>query len=416
MSVTNDFLDFLSKSPSSYHAAAEVAARLEAAGFARQDETGQWSAAPGGHVMVRGGAVMAWFVPEGANADSAFKIIGSHTDSPGLVVKPNPDFRTIGWNQIAVEIYGGPLLHTWFDRELTIAGQVVAKDGSKHLVSTGPIARVPNLAIHLIRENKFEPARQAHMQPVLSIDDENSLWRIIAEQTGVDANEIAAFNLITADCQKGAVFGGSEQFIAAGRMDNLSSVHASIIAFEQAAKSYDGNDILVMAAFDHEEVGSASRYGAAGPILEDVLTRTATALGLGMEELRRMYARSSCISADAAHSVHPNYIAKHDPGHHPVIGQGPVTKINGNQRYASDATSVALWEGACQQAEVPFQRFVGNNDVPCGSTIGPITATRLGIDTVDVGVPMLSMHSAREMVGVNDQIWLGRALEAYLVG
>ncbi|QCB28438.1 M18 family aminopeptidase [Corynebacterium endometrii] len=416
MSVIDDFLNFLHASPSSYHAAAEVAARLEAAGFERQDEKKAWSAAPGGHVMVRGGAVLAWFVPENLGADSGFKIIGSHTDSPGLSVKPNPDFRTAGWNQIAVEIYGGPLLHTWFDRELTIAGQLVTKDGTQHLVNTGPVARVPNLAIHLSRESTFEPARQAHLQPVLSVNDENSLWSTIAEDAGVDASDIAAFNLITADSQKGAVFGGSEQFIAAGRMDNLSSVHASLVAFEAAAKEYTGSDVLVMAAFDHEEVGSGSRYGAAGPILEDVLTRTAAALGLDAEGLRRMYALSSCVSADAAHSVHPNYVGKHDPGHHPIIGQGPVTKVNGNQRYASDAASIALWESACQRAGVPYQRFVGNNDVPCGTTIGPLTATRLGIDTVDVGVPMLSMHSAREMVGANDQVWLGQALKAYLVG
>ena len=171
-----------------------------------------------------------------------------------------------------------------------------------------------------------------------------------------------------------------------------------------------------MAAFDHEEVGSASRYGAAGPILGDVLTRTARALGANEEQRFQMFARSSCVSADAAHSVHPNFPDKHDPTHHPIIGRGSVTKINGNQRYASDATTVALWEGACQRAGVPVQRFVGNNDVPCGSTIGPISATRLGIPTVDVGVPMLSMHSAREMVGERDQLWLGQALEAYLVG
>ena len=199
-------------------------------------------------------------------------------------------------------------------------------------------------------------------------------------------------------------------------MDNLSSVHASLEAMQRAAQDYDGSDILVMMAFDHEEVGSSSRYGAAGPILQDVLTRTARALGANEEERFQMFARSSCVSADAAHSVHPNYADKHDPTHQPIIGQGPVTKINGNQRYASDAQTIALWETACAKAGVPVQRFVGNNDVPCGSTIGPITATRLGIDTVDVGVPMLSMHSAREMVGEQDQIWLSRALEAYLKG
>ncbi|GEB97109.1 M18 family aminopeptidase [Corynebacterium flavescens] len=414
---TEDFLDFIAASPSSYHAAAEGARILEAAGFKRQAESERWSSTPGGHYLIRGGALMAWFVPEGASPDSGFHIIGSHTDSPGLVLKPQPDFSAAGWQQVAVEVYGGALLHTWFDRELTVAGQLVTKDGDRHLVNTGPLLRLPSLAIHLYRQDEFKPDRQQHMQPVLSVGDpETSILEVIAKQLGIDAGDIAAFNLITADAARGAVFGAGERFIAAGRMDNLSSVFASLRALTQAAGEYEGRDILVMAAFDHEEVGSNSRFGAAGPILDDVLGRTAGALGADAEDKQRMYARSSCVSADAAHSVHPNYASKHDPGHHPIIGQGPVTKINANQRYASNAVTISLWEAACERAGVPFQRFVGNNDVPCGSTIGPITATRLGIDTVDVGVPMLSMHSVREMVGERDQLWLAQALEAYLVG
>ena len=417
MSYTADFLDFIAASPSSYHAADEVSRQLRAAGFEVQDEGTQWSAAPGGHVMVRGGAVAAWYVPEGADKNSGFRIVGSHTDSPGLVLKPTPDFTAAGWQQVAVEVYGGALLHTWFDRELTVAGQIVTKGGTRHLVNTGPVLRLPSLAIHLYRKDEFKPDRQHNMQPVLSVGDpEASILQVVGEKVGVAKQDIASFNLITADAARGEVFGSGEQFIAAGRMDNLSSVHASLEAMKKAAEEYQGKDILVMMAFDHEEVGSSSRYGAGGPILADVLTRTARALGVNEEERFQMFSRSSCVSADAAHSVHPNYVGKHDPTHHPIVGKGPVTKINGNQRYASDATTVALWEAACEKAGVPVQRFVGNNDVPCGSTIGPITATRLGIDTVDVGVPMLSMHSAREMVGERDQVWLAQALEAYLVG
>ena len=417
MSYTADFLDFIAASPSSYHAADEVSRQLCEAGFEVQDEGTQWSAAPGGHVMVRGGAVAAWYVPEGADKNSGFRIVGSHTDSPGLVLKPTPDFSAAGWQQVAVEIYGGALLHTWFDRELTVAGQIISKDGTRHLVNTGPVLRLPSLAIHLYRKDEFKPDRQQNMQPILSVGDpEASIVQVVGEKVGVAKQDIASFNLITADAARGEVFGAGERFIAAGRMDNLSSVHASLEAMKNAAEEYQGKDILVMMAFDHEEVGSSSRYGAGGPILADVLTRTARALGANEEERFQMFSRSSCVSADAAHSVHPNYVGKHDPTHHPIIGKGPVTKINGNQRYASDATTVALWEAACEKAGVPVQRFVGNNDVPCGSTIGPITATRLGIDTVDVGVPMLSMHSAREMVGERDQVWLAQALEAYLVG
>ena len=410
-----DFIDFIEQSPSSYHAAEVVASRLQDAGFARVDETAQWPSTPGGYVMVRGGAVMAWVVPE--NFVGGFKIVGSHTDSPGFMVKPNPDFRNAGWSQLAVEVYGGPILHTWFDRELKLAGQAVLKDGSRRLVDTGALVRIPNLAIHLHREKNFEPDRQVHVQPIIGLDaDDVSFAEILAEKLEVDAEEISAYNLITVDSQRGEVFGAGHKFLAAGRMDNLSSVWASMQALISAAEDYSGEDVLVLSAFDHEEVGSASRYGAAGPILEDVLTRTAAALGKNEEERRQIYARSSCISVDAAHSVHPNYAGKHDPTHHPLIGQGPVTKINANQRYASDATSIHLWESACERAGVPVQRFVGNNAVPCGSTIGPITATRLGIDTVDVGVPLLSMHSARELVGVQDQLWMIDALKAYLVG
>ncbi|NMF30760.1 M18 family aminopeptidase [Corynebacterium ammoniagenes] len=410
-----DFIDFIEQSPSSYHAAENVASRLEEAGFDRVDETQQWPATPGGHVMVRGGAVMAWFVPE--NFTGGFKIIGSHTDSPGFMVKPNPDFHNVGWSQLAVEVYGGPILHTWFDRELKLAGQVVLKDGTRRLVDTGALVRIPNLAIHLYREKNFDPDRQVHVQPIVALEeDEVSFAQVLAENLNVDAPEISSYNLVTVDAQRGEVFGAGHKFVAAGRMDNLSSVWASLKAMLAAVENYSGNDVLVLSAFDHEEVGSSSRYGAAGPILEDVLTRTAGALGKNEEERRQIYARSSCVSADAAHSVHPNYAGKHDPTHHPLIGKGPVTKINANQRYASDAASIHLWESACERANVPVQRFVGNNAVPCGSTIGPITATRLGIDTVDVGVPLLSMHSARELVGVQDQLWMIDALEAYLVG
>ena len=410
-----DFIDFIEQSPSSYHAAENVASRLEEAGFDRVDETQQWPATPGGHVMVRGGAVMAWFVPE--NFTGGFKIIGSHTDSPGFMVKPNPDFHNVGWSQLAVEVYGGPILHTWFDRELKLAGQVVLKDGTRRLVDTGALVRIPNLAIHLYREKNFDPDRQVHVQPIVALEeDEVSFAQVLAENLNVDAAEISSYNLVTVDAQRGEVFGAGHKFVAAGRMDNLSSVWASLKAMLAAVENYSGNDVLVLSAFDHEEVGSSSRYGAAGPILEDVLTRTAGALGKNEEERRQIYARSSCVSADAAHSVHPNHAGKHDPTHHPLIGKGPVTKINANQRYASDAASIHLWESACERANVPVQRFVGNNAVPCGSTIGPITATRLGIDTVDVGVPLLSMHSARELVGVQDQLWMIDALEAYLVG
>ncbi|MGP6173205.1 M18 family aminopeptidase [Corynebacterium sp. A21] len=417
MNETRDFLDFLAASPSSHHAAEQVAIRLRAAGFISQEPTDPWDATPGGHVMIRGGAVMAWWVPEDASRDSGFRILGSHTDSPGFTLKPNPELTVAGWQQAAVEVYGGPILASWLDRELTLAGRVVLADGSQRLVDTGPILRIPHLAIHLDRSTELKLDRQLHMQPVYAVGSpELSLMEGIAATAGVAPEDIIAHNLITADTQPGVVFGAGGDFLAAGRLDNLSSVYPTVQALLRAIDSGDtGSDVLVLAAFDHEEVGSASTTGAAGPILEDVLVRTGTALGAGPEELRQMYARSSCVSADAAHAVHPNHVGKHDPSHHPLIGGGPVLKINGNQRYASDAATAGMWQRACLSAGVPSQTFVGNNAVPCGSTIGPITATRLGIDTVDVGVPLLSMHSARELAGVQDLLWFSRALEAYLI-
>ena len=394
----SDFAEFLAASPSAFHAAENVRDSLVAAGFSEDAGT-----EPGGHVLVQGGAVIAWWIPE--NPRPRMRIIGSHTDSPGLMLKPDPDVVREGFRQLAVEVYGGPILSSWFDRELRFAGRVALIDGSTHTVSTPPIARVPNLAIHLYRGDAPEIDRQVHMQPIMGVD--RPILEIVAEQLGVPAEDIVAHELISADAQKPEVLGDT---LAAGRMDNLSSVHASLKAM-LAAKD-DAEDVLVLAAFNHEEVGSASTTGAGGPLLERVLTRLARELGDPLE----VYANSLLVSADAAHAVHPNYPGKHDQTHRPLMNRGPVLKINANQRYASDAATEAAWIRACRAATVPVQTFVGHNAVPCGSTIGPISATRLGIPTVDVGVPLLSMHSARELVGIQDQLWFTDALTAYFSG
>ncbi|MCQ4624760.1 M18 family aminopeptidase [Corynebacterium sp. CCUG 69979] len=383
--------EFIAASPSAFHAAANVRDELVVAGF------------PDDRILVHGGAVIAWWIPE--NPNPRFRIIGSHTDSPGLMLKPDPDFVREGFRQLAVEVYGGPILQSWFDRELTFAGRVSLIDGSTHLVSTGPIARVPNLAIHLYRGDAPEMDRQVHMQPVMAVD--RPFMDVVAEQLGVKPEEIIAHELISADAQPPAVMG---DVMAAGRLDNLSSVHASLQAMVRAKD--EAKDVLVLAAFNHEEVGSASVTGAGGPLLERVLTRVARDLGDPLD----IFAESTMISADAAHAVHPNYPGKHDPTHRPLMNRGPVLKINANQRYSSDAETEATWIRACRNANVPVQTFVGHNGVPCGSTIGPIASTRLGIPTVDVGVPLLSMHSARELVGVQDQAWFEDALSAFLRG
>ena len=286
---------------------------------------------------------------------------------------------------------------------------MVTADRTEHLVNTGPVARVPNLAIHLYRGDMPEIDRQVHTQPVLGVD--RPLVELAAESAGIDAEDIVAHELITADAQRGEILG---DMLAAGRLDNLTSVWASLQAL-LAAKGkveHQAGDILVLAAFNHEEVGSASTAGAGGPLLERVLKKVAAGFGDPAE----IIANSIQVSADAAHAVHPNYPGKHDPTHHPLINRGPVLKINANQRYASNAATEAEWILACRAAGVPHQTFVGNNAVPCGSTIGPISATRLGLPTVDVGVPLLSMHSARELCGVDDMDYFVRALSAFYAG
>lgn len=393
--------EFIRTSPSPFHAAANVRDALVAAGFT--EDTGT---TPGGHVLLSGGAVVAWWVPRSPRP--GLRIIGSHTDSPGFALKPDPDFEREGFRQAAVEVYGGAIVESWFDRELAFAGRIVLDDASEHLVHTPPVARIPNLAIHLYRGDRPELDRQVHTQPVMLVD--RPMLEVVAEAAGVASERIAAHELISVDAQAPGVVGTT---ISAGRLDNLSSVHASLEAMLAAVEEAGpAGEVFVLAAFNHEEVGSATATGAAGPLLERVLGKLAAALGDPLE----VYANSSMVSADAAHAVHPNFPGKHDPTHRPLMGRGPVLKINADQRYASDAVTEAMWRRACAAAGVPSQTFVGHNAVPCGSTIGPISATRLGIPTVDVGVPLLSMHSARELASLDDQMWFTQALRAYLSG
>lgn len=413
----DDFAAFIQASPSSYHAAAEVARRLEEAGFERLDERDEWPAGAGRRVIVRDGAVIAWVQPEGATATTPFRILGAHTDSPSFKLKPRPTSTAGGLLQAGVEVYGGPLLNSWLDRELELAGRLVTADGAEHLVRTGPMLRIPQLAIHLDRDvNKgLTLDKQRHMQPVWGAAGEgftgDDLLAGAARAAGVETDSVAGYDLLLADTQPPARFGLDGALFAAGRMDNLSSVYAGLVAM--LAAPHAARHINVLAAFDHEELGSESRSGASGPLLEDVLVRVVAGLGAGAIEQRRAFAASWILSSDAGHAVHPNYPERHDPANQPALGGGPLLKLNANQRYASDAAGSALWAGVCRQAGVTTQTFVSNNAIPCGSTIGPLSATRLGIRTVDVGVPLLSMHSARELAHVDDLASLGAAVTAF---
>ena len=422
------FSAFIQASPSSYHAAAETARQLVEAGFSRIDEADAWPALENGvpfrGVLVRDGAVVAWAVPAGADASTPFRIVGAHTDSPGFKLKPKPTTGVAGWLQAGVEVYGGPLLNSWLDRELELAGRVVTVDGAEHLVRSGPLLRIPQLAIHLdrgVNNEGLKLDKQRGTAPVWGVGDatEADLLARVVEGSGVEPADIAGYDLVTCDTQAPHVFGANGSLFASPRLDNLSSVYAGLHALiEQAGgeRQPAAGHIDVLVAFDHEELGSESRSGANGPILDDVLTRIGAALGAGVDDRRRAFAASWCVSADAGHAVHPNYPEKHDPANRPIAGGGPLLKINANQRYATDAHGAALWAKLCEAAGVPYQEFVSNNDVPCGTTIGPLTATRLGIRTVDVGVALLSMHSARELCHVDDPAALSGALSAFYEG
>ena len=411
----DDLAAFVSASPSSFHAVAEGARRLAAAGFTATDEAAGWDSSPGGHYLVRDGALLAWRIPSGAGPTTPFRIIGAHTDSPTFKLKPRPDIGAFGWQQLGVEVYGGPLLNSWLDRELGLAGRLVLTDGTVQLLHTGPIMRIPQLAVHLDRSVNEEGVRldkQQHTAPVWSVGHRGlSVLDHLAEVAGCTRAEIDGYDLVAFDTAAPAVFGPHGEFFASSRLDNLSSVHAALVAL---LASEGSGEVELVAAFDLVEVGSGSRSGASGPLLADVVTRILVGLGASVDDQHRSLARSVCLSADAGHAVHPNYPGRHDPANQPVLNGGPLLKLNANQRYASDATGAALWRRACRRAGVPTQDFVSNNAIPCGSTIGPLTATRLGIATVDVGVPLLSMHSARELAGAEDPGSLSRAMIAFL--
>ncbi|WP_037675011.1 M18 family aminopeptidase [Streptomyces griseus] len=419
---TDDLMTFLAASPSPYHAVANAAERLEKAGFRQVAETDAWDGTKGGKYVLRGGAIVAWYVPEGAAPHTPFRIVGAHTDSPNLRVKPRPDSGAHGWRQVAVEIYGGPLMNSWLDRDLGLAGRLTLRDGSTRLVNVDrPLLRVPQLAIHLDRAVSTEGLKldkQRHLQPIWGLGSDvrdGDLIAFLEETSEIPAGEVTGWDLMTHSVEPPAYLGRDKELLAGPRMDNLLSVHAAVAALTAVASGAETPaHIPVLAAFDHEENGSQSDTGADGPLLGGVLERSVFARGGSYEDRARAFAGTVCLSSDTGHAVHPNYAERHDPTHHPRVNGGPILKVNVNNRYATDGSGRAVFADACERAGVPFQSFVSNNSMPCGTTIGPITAARHGISTVDIGVAILSMHSARELCGVDDPYLLANALTAFL--
>ena len=416
----DDLTSYLDASPSPWHAVGSTRARLVAAGFQELPRRERWDAVPDAGFVVSGATLVAYRRATDPAPIAPFRIVGAHTDSPCLRVKPRPDVGAFGWRQLGVEVYGGALLNSWLDRDLGIAGRVVLRDGSTaDLVVDEALCRVPQLAIHLdrdVNDRGLVLDKQQHLTPIwgtgASTDGAFRQW--LGVRLGVDSSEIGWWELCLYDRTPAAVLGVDATLLAGGRLDNQLSCWAATDALCSASPAAHHHQVIAL--FDHEEVGSDSSTGAGGPILEHVLERLHAALGGDRAGLLAAYAGSSCVSADNAHAVHPNYPERHEPGHRPMVNQGPAIKVNSNQRYATSAAGAARFQVACEAAGVPWQVFVSRNNMPCGTTIGPITAARLGIETVDVGVPQLSMHSARELCGVDDPMWLAMALANWFAG
>lgn len=411
---------FLAASPSPYQAVASMEAALSKAGFQALDEGDEWRLIPGqGYYVVRGGSsLIAFRVGQGDIVSQGVRMVGAHTDSPCLKVKPNPELTREGMLQLGVEVYGGALLSPWFDRDLSLAGRVYyrAPDASLPVPALldfeRPIALIPSLAIHLNRDvNKGnEVNAQLHLPPVIqqACDgfDFRDLLKDELSRQGYEVDHVEDYDLFFYDTQAPASVGLDESLLTSARLDNLLSCWTGLQALCQTTT--DQTALLVCT--DHEEVGSASAVGAEGPFLESVLRRLAG----GETDYQRLIHHSLLISCDNAHAIHPNYRDRHDERHGPKLNAGPVIKMNANQRYASTSETSALFRHYCQEAGVPVQSFVVRSDMGCGSTIGPISSTQLGVRTVDVGAPQWAMHSIREVCGRDDAWYLARALEVFM--
>lgn len=404
-------LNFIGASPTPFHATANVAAQLQQAGFQALHLDQPWDLQPGSRYYCtrNGSSLVAFVYGREPLLETGIRMVGAHTDSPCLKVKPKPELWQQGYLQLAVEVYGGVLLNPWFDRDLSLAGRVTFSTPDRQLASclldfSRPVAVIPSLAIHLDRDvnNSRSINAQKDIPPLVAMaaGDEKVafrdllLTRMKEEHPDLGVDRILDYELSFYDSQRPAIVGLNREFIASARLDNLASCYLGLQAMREAGDRFS----TMLICNDHEEVGSQSAAGAQGPLVKDILGR----LIPDNEQRARTLERSLLISADNAHGVHPNYPDRHDSNHGPVLNRGPVIKVNANQRYATTSESSALFQQVCAEAGVPVQYFVSRNDMPCGSTIGPLTATALGVSTLDVGVPTFAMHSIRELAGTAD--------------
>ena len=415
----HDLISFLDASPTPFHAVKSMRKMLENAGFQALDEKKSWNLGPGKYFVTRNdSSIIAFIRGEEDPADTGIRMVGAHTDSPCLKIKPNPGIKTHGYLNLGVEVYGGVLLNPWFDRDLSIAGRVTVQDSQKHVQSAlvnfdRAVATIPSLAIHLDREaNKQRTVNpQKDIPPLLMLTDEQKTFEVLLqeqikkEHPELEVAALLGFELSFYNMQGAAITGIANEFLASARLDNLLSCYAGIESLLRA----DETVTSLMICSDHEEVGSASAEGAEGPFLKTTLERMLP----NKDDYHRAIANSLLISTDNAHGIHPNYPDKHDANHGPLLNKGPVIKVNANQRYATNSETSGYFVSLCDANNVPHQTFVTRTDMACGSTIGPITAKTLGVKTLDVGVPTFAMHSIRELAGSEDAYSLAQVLKAF---
>jgi aspartyl aminopeptidase len=419
----NDLLEFIDGSPSPWHAVSTVEQHLLKQGFTALEETQSWQLNTGGsYFVVRGGAsIIAFTLGKQALPDSGFRMIGAHTDSPSLRLKPHAAFSSDGLVRIGVEVYGGPILATFTDRDLSVAGRVTVRTKTgfetRMVKFDDSVMRLPNLAIHMNREvndkglklNKQTELPLIFGESEAGIEADKQFLSHIAKKIGIKSEDILTFELNVFDTQKGVFWGANQEFIADSQLDNLASCHAALTAL---LATKNPNSTIVCALFDHEEVGSESVTGASGSFLSDVIQRISAAVSLNEEDKLRALAQSFFISADMAHAYHPNHAGAYEPCHHALVNKGPVIKTNANQRYSTSADTAARFITLCETAGIPYQQYAHRTDLGCGSTIGPIVASNLGVATVDVGSPMWAMHSIRESAGVLDHSYMITVMKA----
>jgi len=420
--IIEDLLTFINTSPTAFHAVDWIKIKLEQSGFSELKESALWDLKPNGkYFTIRNGTSICAFIVPNKNLGKA-KIIGSHTDSPAFKIKPNGEFRRENMTMLGVEIYGAPLLNSWLNRDLGIAGHVYYFDREGKQKDTlinirdKPVA-IPQLAVHLdrsVNENGLLLNKQEHLCALAGTDLEGSFLYKAFKECIHDIAGLISYDLYLYPLELAKRIGAKGELISAYRIDSLNSVHACLNALIEESHTEHPDELNVAVFWDNEEVGSLSAQGASSPFLPQILERIALGLKLSREDYLCMLARSFCVSVDLAHAVHPNYNEKHEPMHRPLLNRGIVIKSNAQSRYATTAATAAPIIELCIKKKVPFQHFVARNDMPCGTTIGPLQAGLTGISTIDIGCPQLSMHSVREIAGLDDHVHMCNLLKAFL--